>query len=215
LDGARLVGHESRNRDCVSVQRGELHFIASVATMHKNHRADVAGAHAVFWQVAGQNHVIQFVNHNCLLRRNGYAVTKRGRCSPASMNHTDRIPAIVPSASVTGPSTMKRFPNGVVSAFAPTGQHLSAQGCDEGATLDTSIKLFINPEGTPKGCANRCPARAATALPMHAPARSAGGEATNPVCVGERHRRRVELLKLFANVLDCGLALPSAAGVLD
>src|SRR5437762_734156 len=83
------------------------------------------------------------------------------------------------------------------------------------ATKELPWILAPNCSSTPKGSCKSLSRARRNRLADARAGTSAGGEATNSVCVGERHRRRVELLKLVANVLRGGLALPGAAGVLD
>lgn len=97
---ANLWGFYRHHSGGVTVQRHEFHFVspAILVQVDQHHGADVARTQAVFGQVACKNHILEFVDHSCSLILSGYAITKRGVRSPASINHTERILATTPSA---------------------------------------------------------------------------------------------------------------------
>src|SRR5271165_2629704 len=89
--------------------------------MHQNDGADVTSGKPLLGQITLQNDEVQFIDHGVTILR-GTNVTKRGRFSCDSTNHTTRTLGARPSGVGNGPSISYLIPKRVwcdaVTSFA-------------------------------------------------------------------------------------------------
>jgi hypothetical protein len=61
--GAHVVPGQGQHRDRMGAGRNKLHFKGRAVRIAVDDPANVAGGQAVFRQITGQDHRVQFLNH--------------------------------------------------------------------------------------------------------------------------------------------------------
>jgi hypothetical protein len=102
-DLADLLSGECRNGDGLSIERGELDFVAATLVMYEDNGANVASGKTMGRQIALQNNLVELIDHG--VRLSGCAVANLGTDSPFLINQTLRTFKDVPSGAGSAPST--------------------------------------------------------------------------------------------------------------
>ncbi len=66
-----LIRHQCQYSNRIAVQGSKLHFVTFFPAMDQHRGADVTGAEAVLREIARENYIVQFFDHNRFLFRNG------------------------------------------------------------------------------------------------------------------------------------------------
>src|SRR5438067_488884 len=117
LDRAHVGRIEGHDRNGIAGKRRKLNLIACTLPMHQHDGANVTGGKPLLGQIMLQNDEVQFVDHGVAILL-GTNVTKRGRFSCDSTNHTTRTTGARPSGVGNGPSISYLVPKRVWSDAA-------------------------------------------------------------------------------------------------